>query len=403
MRALVFAAAVIPLLVLAHAAAFAQANKSTAKPGAGEAVRYTILTGELMADLPSDTIWRETRQGGKTVSAVLDVCYSPSPLSNGKARFIVPLRLENGRLVGSGDIEPGRTPVKVSLTRKQTGDTFSLEGTITRGTAVDEVQIGELTDMSETEFRQEQAREEEIVADPIDFTEVTPISVGARVAADKVPELVTVLRGLNVDVDYASLIATCADLRTGEQLVRIGIDPERASGLVKQLKAIPGVLAAGWTPGAYGVETAVRVPAGPWREGGALKKDELAARISAAAAKALSATAEPPEWDAVTREVTLKFKRPDTAARGLDLTEVIELGVLIAPEKPADGDQLIIWLGDPTVETADENPGPQRLSITGGSHASDEDGAAIDVEGVLAALAKDLNGQRWDADASAWK
>jgi hypothetical protein len=405
MRALLSIAAVVPLLLLPNADAFSQANKGAMKPGAtaGESVRYTIISGELIPDLPSDTIWRENRQSGKTVSAVLDVCYAPSPLSNGKERFVIPLRLENGKLVGSGQIEPVGTPVKVSLTRKQADDTFSLEGTITRGPAVDEVAVNELTDMSETDFRQEQAREEEIVANPADFTEVVPISIGVRVATDKVPELVKILRGLNVDVDYGSLIATCADLRTGEQLVRIGADPERAPALVKQLKNIPGVLAAGWTPGAYGIETALRIPAGPWRAGGTLKKDELAARIAAVVAKQLTATADKPEWDPVTGELTLRFKRPDAAARELDLTEVIEMSVLIGPEKPAGGDQLIVWLSDPTAETVDESAGARRLSITGGSHGGDEEGTAVDLESVLDALAKDLNGQRWDSDASAWK
>lgn len=405
MRAFLSVAAIIPLLLLPNGDAHSQAKKGATKPGAtaGEPARYTIISGELIPGLPSDTIWRETRQGGKTVSAVLDVCYSPSPLSNGKERFVVPLRLENGKLVGSGQIEPAHIPVKVSLARKQADDMFSLEGTITRGSSVDEVEVSELTDMSESEFRQEQAREEEIVANPADFSAVVPISIGVRIGPDKVPELLKSLRGLKVDVDYGSLIATCADLRTGEQLVRIGVDPERGPALVKQLKAMPGVLAAGWTPGAYGVETAVRIPAGAWRDGGALKKDALAGRISAAVAKALPATAEAPEWDPITRELTLRFKRPDTAARGLDLTEVIEMSVLIGPEKPAGGDRLIVWLSDPSIETVDESPEPQRLSITGGSHASEEEGTAIDLESVLDALAKDLGGQRWDAEESAWK
>lgn len=405
MRAILSVAAVIPLLLLPNADAFSQTKKNTSKLGAAaeESVRYTIISGEFIPDLPSDTIWRETRQGGRTVSAVLDVCYSPSPLSNGKERFVVPLRLENDKLVGSGQIEPSGTPVKISLARKQADDTFSLEGTITRGSAVDEVQVGELTDMSEPEFRKEQTREEEIVASPADFTEVVPISIGARVATDKVPELVKALRGLNVEVDYGSLIATCGDLRTGEQLVRIGVDPERAPALVKQLKAIPGVLDAGWTPGTYGIESALRISAAPWRTGGVLKKDDLAARISAAVAKVLSATAETPEWDPVTGELTLRFKRPDAAARGLDLSEVIEMSVLIAPEKPAGGDQLMVWLSDPTAESVDESAKSQRLSIIGGSHGGDEDGTTIDLESVLDAVASDLNGQRWDSEASAWR
>ena len=405
MRAIVSVAAVIPLLLLPNVGALSQSKKAATKFGAhgGESVRYTIISGEFIPDLPSETVWRETRQGGKTVSAVLDVCYSPSPLSNGKERFVVPLQPENGRLVGTGQIEPSGQPVKVNLARKQADDTFSLEGTITRGTAVDEVDVGELTDMSEPEFRQEQAREEEIVANPTDFNEVVPISVGVRVATDKVPELVKTLRGHNVEVDYDSLIANCADLRTGEQLVHVGVDPERAPALVKQLKAMPGVLNAGWTAGTYGIESAVRIPGAPWRTNGGLKKDDLAAHISAVVAKDLAATAETPEWDPVTGELMLRFKRPDAAARGLDLTEVIEMSVLISPDKPSGGDQLMVWLSDPTAETVDESAASQRLSIVGGNHGGDEDGTTIDLDNILDALAKDLDGQRWDSETSAWK
>jgi hypothetical protein len=389
--------------ILPSSEVWSQANKG-AKPSplADDNVRYTIVEGGLLSDLPSEAIWRETRQGGKTVSATLDVCYSASPLSNRKERFVVSLRPEGGKLVGTGQSEPDRTPVAVSLVRKQNGATFSLEGTITRGSKVDEVAASDLSDMSEIEFRDQLVREEEIVDAPEDFTETTPSSIGVRVGSDRLPDLVKALRALNVRVDYSSLLQTCADLRAGNQLVRLAVDPERAPALLAQLKAMPGVLTVGWTPGGYGVERAVRIAAGPWRDGKTIKMDQLAGRISAVLAAALGGTASPPQWDPTTRELTLKFKRPDAAARGLDLTELIELPILIGPDKPNGGDNLVIWIGDPQVQTVDEGGGP-RLDISGGDHASDEDGAAIDIGGVLATLAKELNGQRFDPEQAAWK
>ncbi|MGA8990916.1 MAG: hypothetical protein WB500_11155, partial [Rhodoplanes sp.] len=71
--------------ILPSSEVWSQANKG-AKPSplADDNVRYTIVEGGLLSDLPSEAIWRETRQGGKTVSATLDVCYSASPLSNRK-------------------------------------------------------------------------------------------------------------------------------------------------------------------------------------------------------------------------------------------------------------------------------------------------------------------------------
>lgn len=382
---------------------WSQANKgANPTPLADDHVRYTIIEGGLLTDLPSEAIWRETRQNGKTVSAALDLCYSASPLSNRKQRFVVTLRPEGGKLVGTGQSEPDHTPVAVSFVRKQDGTTFSLEGTITRGSKVDEVAANDLSDMSEIEFRDQSVREEEIVDAPEDFTETTPSSIGVRAASDRLPELVKALRGLNVRVDYSSLLQSCADLRAGNQLVRLDVDPERAPALLAQFKALPGVLAVGWTPGRYGVERAVRIAADPWRDGKAIKMDQLAGRISAVLAAALGSTASPPQWDQSTRELTLKFKRPDAAACGLDLTELIELPFLIGPDKPNGSDNLVIWIGDPRVQTVDEGGG-SRLDISGGDHGSDEEGAAIDIEGILAALAKELKGQRFDPEQAAWK
>jgi len=389
--------------ILPSSAVWSQANKD-AKPSplADDNVRYTIVEDGLLSDLPSEAIWREARKGGKTVSATLDLCYSVSPLSNRKERFVVALRPESGKLVGTGKSEPDQTPVAVSLVRKQDGTTFSLEGTITRGSEIDEVAASDLSDMSEIEFRDQLAREEEIVDAPEDFTETTPSSIGVRVASDRLPDLVKALRGLNVRVDYSSLVQTCADLRAGNQLVRLEVDPARAPALLAQLKAMPGVITVGWTPGGYGIERAVRIAAGPWRDGKTIKMDQLAGRISAVLAAALGGTALPPQWDPTTRELTLGFKRPDAAVPGLDLTELIELPILIGPDKPNGTDHLVIWIGDPQVQTVDEGGGP-RLDIGGGEHASDEDSAAIDIGGVLAALAKELNGQRFDPEQAVWK
>lgn len=389
--------------ILPSSAAWSQANKDAGpSPLADDNIRYTIIEGGLLSDRPSEAIWRETRKGGKTVSATLDLCYSTSPLSNRKERFLVALRPEGGKLVGTGNSGPDQTPVAVSLVRKQDGTVFSLEGTITRASKVDEVGASDLSDMSEIEFRDHLLREEEIIDAPEDFTETTPSSIGVRVASDRLPDLVKALRALNVRVDYSSLVQTCADLRAGNQLVRLEVDPERAPALLAQFKAMPGVLAVGWTPGGYGIERAVRIAAGPWRDGKTIKMDQLAGRISAALATLLGGAALPPQWDQTTRELTLGFKRPDATARGLDLTELIELPILIGPDKPNGSDHLVIWIGDPQVQTVDEGGGP-RLDISGGDHAGDEDGAAIDIGGVLAALAKELKGQRFDPERAAWK
>jgi len=234
--------------ILPSSEVWSQANKG-AKPGplADDNVRYTIIEGGLLSDLPSEAIWRETRQGGKTVSATLDLCYSASPLSNRKERFVVALRPEGGKLSGTGQSEPDRTPVAVSLVRKQNGTTFSLEGTITRGSKVDEVAASDLSDMSEIEFRDQLVREEEIVDAPEDFTETTPSSIGVRVGSDRLPDLVKALRALNVRVDYSSLLQTCADLRAGMRVaVRLHGDDDAVEGVVVPAAAVVWYAGKAW-------------------------------------------------------------------------------------------------------------------------------------------------------------
>lgn len=409
MRALALLAAasltLAPLTLSLATPAWSQASgntKSTARPGAAETTRYVTIFGEMMGDLPSDAVWRETRKGDTVVSAVLDVCYSVSASSRRKDRFVVTLHPESGKLIGTGRSEPGKVPVAVSLGRTQDGDTIALSGTIRHGDTVQQIAAEDLTDMSEDEYREQQTSEDEIVAEPESYAEVSPIAVAARVSRDSFLDVVKSLRGKPVRVDYTSLVENCADLRTGHQTVRLEVSPTNAPAVVKDLQGMAGVESAGWTSGAYVIERAVRVPAGGWRDGDALKKDALATKLSASLAAALSAKSVDSEWDAVTDELTLRFERPDQAARGLDLSETIEVTLLVGPEKPGDKDNLVIWIGETSVEPVDHTSGAQ-LAFTGTLQSADEETAAVELDQLLRALAKDLAGKSWDPDESDWK
>jgi hypothetical protein len=162
------------------------------------------------------------------------------------------------------------------------------------------------------------------------------------------------------------------------------------------------VTAAGWTTGSYGIERSVRIQAAPFMDGGALKADALATRLATAVGTALSAKPVSSQWDEVTRELTLRLERPDQAARGLDLTEVIELTVLVGPEKPTASDALVIWIGESSIDPADKSAGAQ-LAFTSGYQGNDEEGAAIEQEALIAALARDLDGLTWNSETSSWK
>jgi hypothetical protein len=193
-------------------------------------------------------------------------------------------------------------------------------------------------------------------------------------------------------------------LRSGHQIVKLDVDVERAPALIAKLKGAPGVVAAGYTSGAYVMGRAVRFPAAGWRDGGKLAHDKLQAAMTDTIAKALSAKLASATREEATGEWTLTFKRPSPAISGLDLTEVIELTVLVGPEKPGGGgDRLIVWVGEPTSETVDESSGP-RLSLFGSaSGGNDEDSTPLDNGETVEALAKELKGQTWDAENSVWK
>ena len=73
----------------------------------------------------------------------------------------------------------------------------------------------------------------------------------------------------------------------------------------------------------------------------------------------------------------------------------------MSADKPGASDKLMLWIGSPVITTADESAGP-RLSLSDES-SGEEEGDQKDDNGSVDALAKELKGQRWDADKSIWK
>jgi hypothetical protein len=178
------------------------------------------------------------------------------------------------------------------------------------------------------------------------------------------------------------------------------VDPMRSAALVDKLKGLPGVVRAGWTAGNYSIETAVRVPRAAY--GGAnFDRDKLIAAVAASAAKAWSATVATVSRDDLTGEITVRFKRPSEAYAKLGLTEIVGLPLLVGPEKLGSTEAVVVWLGVTTLETVDEGPEPRlkTVKVPEGLPGGDN----VDTAPVLAALARDLEGKIWDADAARWK
>jgi hypothetical protein len=179
------------------------------------------------------------------------------------------------------------------------------------------------------------------------------------------------------------------------------VDPERAAALIAKAKALPGVVTAGWTTGTVEMDRAIRFPAADWRDGDKLNRDKLATAISDVLVKTYAAKASAANWNATTGKLKLTLKRPSQLMPGLDLTEVLDITGLVAPDRPGGTDMLMLWISTPVMTTIDETTGP-KLALSEES-SSEEEGDQHDDGGAIDALAKALKAKRWDADNSAWK
>jgi hypothetical protein len=396
----------VPSLLLAAVLAALPASgwaqlKNQAKAGSnGTEVRYFTSIDGLM-DGNADAVLKETRQGKTVTGAVLDVCYPVTKTSARKDRFVVNLAANGQTLTGTTQSNGEKTPVNVKLTRRANGDSFEFRGQITIGQAVTEVASTDNSDISEKEYLESQSTDDGINAQPRDFTEVSPEAVAVRLKLDAALDFLKSLKGQDVEVSLSSLTVGCDALRAGEQTVTMAVDPDRAAALIARAKSTPGVVAAGWTAGTVEMDRTIRFAATDWRDGDKINRDKLTAVISDVLAKAYDAKAAAANWNATSGKLKLRLKRPSQLVPGLELTDVIDVTGLVAPDKPGGTDALMLWIGNPAISTVDEAAGP-KLSVADES-SSDEESDQRDDSGAIDALAKALKAKRWDADNSVWK
>jgi hypothetical protein len=398
MRALLLC--LVGLMTATSDLAFADMKLST-KPanGANETRYFTSMDG--LMDGNADVVLKETRQGKSVTAAVLDVCYPTAKGSDRKDRFVANLSVNGQTLTGATQSLNDKAPVTVKLVRRPTGDTFEFKGQISIGQAVTEVASSDNSDLSEKEFLDNQSTDDGITPAPKDFTEVSPEAVGVRVKLDAAADFLKSLKGQDLEVSLSGLAVTCDALRAGEQTVNLSVDPDRAAALIAKSKSAPGVVAAGWTSGIMEMDRTIRIAAADWRDGDKLNRDKLAAAVANVLAKTLAAKTASSAWSANTGKLKLTFKRPSQALPALDLTETLEISALVSPDRPGGSDRLMLWISSPTITTADEASGP-KLNLVDES-GNDEEADVKNDSGSVDALAKELRGQRWDADKSAWK
>jgi hypothetical protein len=399
MRVLLFVAA--GLFAATPDFALAQIKLSTKPdPNVVETRYFTAIDG--LMDGNADVILKETRQGKAVNAATLDLCYPAEKNSDRKDRFVVNLAVNGQTMTGSTQSLVDKKPVSVKLMRKQNADTFDFRGQITIGQIVTEVASSENSDISEKEFQDSQTVDDGINATPKDFTEVSPESVGVRIKLDAAPDFLKSLKGQDVEVALNSLTVTCDALRSGQQTLSVSVDPERAAALIAKAKAVPGVVAAGWTTGLVEMDRAIRFPAAGYGDGGKINRDKLVATVSGVLSRTLSAKLASSSWSPASGKLKLVFARPSQIYPALDLTDTIEVDGMVSSDKPGASDQLMLWIGNPSTTTSDEGS-PPRLNLTDNTPGDDEGADTRDDSGSIDALIRELKGQRWDADKSVWK
>lgn len=400
MRRMLCVGGLLLLAGFAGTPASAQTPKGARTPGGPEIRYFTYLNG-LMEDR-ADVVMKETRQGGRLVASHLDVCFPLPANPNRTDRFALALAVDGDRLTGTTTSQESKLPVSVSLIRRPSGKTFDFTGRISVGNAPSDIASTETSDLSEKEFKEQQPTDDSVTATPADFTDVSPEAVAVKVRRDAVTDFVKGLRGENLQVALYGLIASCAELRSGEQVLRLTVDPERAPALIEKLRAQAGVVAAGWTEGNMDMERTIRFPSSGWRADGRIDREKVGAAAARALAASLPATLVSSKWNNATGELRIVLRRPSGILPELGLVENIEVTALVSADRPGISEHLLLWAGSPAIETIDESPGP-KLNLVENSSGNDEESLSLDDEQMLAALAREFRAQRWDADTATWK
>lgn len=398
------AAAVVCLSALAISSfvpASAQNKDPSRFQSGGSQTRYFTSVDGLM-DGNADVILRETYQGKTISSAVLDVCYPAAKDPDRKDRFVANLAVKGQTLTGTAQSEVDKLPVSVTLTQQATGDTYEFKGQIRVGQTVTNVVSSDNADLSEKEFKENQASEDGITTAPKDFTEVSPEAVAIKVKLDRAADLLTFLKGQNVEVALSSLAVSCETLRRDQITINVSIAPDRAAALVTRARTLPGVVAAGWTSGLIDMERTIRFPVEPWRHDNKLDRDKLLAAIAPVVGASLSAKLSSSKWSDTTGKLIMTFKRPSSTFPTLGLVDVIEVTALIAQDAPDSSNHLMLWISGPSTTTIDESNGP-RLNLVDTSADDEEDSEQPDDSSLVDALARAMKAQRWNLDKSVWK
>lgn len=402
MRTVQFLAAITAaILVTVSAPALAQQKKGAEKKDAAApatpVVRYFASLNNI-----SDAVLKETRSGNTVTSATLDLCFPAVVDSPIKDRVVVDLGVAGQALTGSGETTERKMPVTVKLTRSVAGGKFKFEGEIKIGSNDTEAIVSEDNeDVSEADYKKSIEEDaSRLQPSPTAFTEVSPDSLRIKTKVRSATDVLKAARAENVAIWVTALLTECGELREGETTIDLTVDPARAVAVLAKLRAVPGVVKAGFTSSIFPMDRAVRFAAADWLSDGKIDRGKLGQSISTGLEKSLSAKVASAVWNDTTGHLTVDLKRPSVLHPALALTETLSYEILVAFDAPTSTTDLVLWLSYPEGKTTDD---AAEGKITINNPAGGEEGGISVSEGdVMKDVQSAFQALRWDGEASKW-
>jgi hypothetical protein len=388
------------LVTVSHPASAQQkkaAEKKDAAAPAPPVVRYFASLNNI-----SDAVLKETRSGNTLTSATIDLCFPTVVDSPIKDRVVIDLGVAGQTLTGSGETTERKMPVTVKLTRSVADGKFKFQGEVKIGDNDTEAVVSEDNeDVSEAIYKASMEEDgSRLQRSPTAFTEVSPDSLRIKAKVQNATDVLKAARAENVAMWVTSLLTECGELRTGETTIDLTVNPARAAAVLAKLRAVPGVVTAGFTSSIFTMDRAVHFAAADWLSDGKIDRSKLGLSISTALEKSLSAKVASAVWNDTTGHFTVDLKRPSVLHPELALTETLSYEILVAFDAPTSTTDLVLWLSYPEGKTTDDASGDK---ITINNPAGGEDGGiSVGEADVLKDVQSTFQALRWDGEASKW-
>ena len=402
MRTVRFLAAIAAaFLVSVSAPALAQQKKAAEKKGtaapATPVVRYFPSLNNI-----GDAVLKETRSGNTLTAATLDLCFPTVVDSPIKDRVVIDLGVAGQVLTGKGETIRTKMPVDIKLTRSVSGEKFKFEGEVKIGSNDTEaIQSEDNEDVSEADYKTSLEEDpSRLQPAPADFTVVSPDSLRVKAKVENAADVLKAARAENVAIWVTALLTECGELRQGETTIDMMVDPARAGTVLEKLRAVPGVVRAGYTSSIFPIQRAVHFAAADWASNGKIDRNKLSQAISGSFEKSLSAKVASATWNDTTGHLSLDLQRPSVLHTELALTETLSYEILVAFESPTSTSDLVLWVSYPQGKTTDE-AAQGKITINNPS-GGDDGGLSISEGSVLPDVQTTFNATHWDDESSKW-